>query len=192
MKHYLLAVLFCIPLLITAQNLKVSKLVFDSHTTGLHKIYAETPATEIIIEVQNDSIWRSVYQKGKQIGDFFRVTSVDKKLYYHAKINKKLMYRTYDLALHPTKCETKIDSSDTKEILGFKCYKINMLVESGEGEEMEVTSYEMYATSEIKLPLHALVNVNHDLQDYFPLEMTVQSFMFDAGKTFFKINGIEY
>lgn len=97
MKRYLFAILFCIPLLVTAQNLKVSKLVFDSHITESHKIYAETPATEIIIEVQNDSIWRSVYEKGKQIGDFLRVTSGDKKLYYHAKIDKKLMYRTYDL-----------------------------------------------------------------------------------------------
>lgn len=67
-----------------------------------------------------------------------------------------------------------------------------MLVESGAGEEMEVTSYEMYATSEIQLPLHALVNVNHDRKDYFPLEMTVQSFMFDAGKTIIKIKHIEY
>jgi hypothetical protein len=180
---------FCINVFGQQTKNSVTEIVFD-HSFKRGNIDFAKPTT-IHIDVKNDTIWRYVKQDDKQIGDFYRIEKSG-KIYYHAKIDKRIIYREYDLFNSKDKHSVSENQNDTKVISGYLCHKVHIESKQIDDEEMGfITLYDMYVTKEINLPVHSLLNIGENLKDYFPLEITITTLAFDAPKEFFKVKFIK-
>ncbi len=118
---------------------------------------------EIVLEVSKDTIWRSTILNGQMIGNYERIDTSG-TIHYHSKFNRQLEDRTYNLFKNIKKGEITINKNDTKQILGFNCYKIIISTKEEIDEEfpfdMGDKVHEMYVTDLIKLPPHSIVYIN--------------------------------
>ncbi len=76
-------------------------------------------------------------------------------LFYHS-----LKGRTYEMS---------INTRDTRDILGFKCFKVNV-IKTQLASNIK-TTYEMYVTKDILFPPSVVCNWNYNLTDYCALEI---------------------
>lgn len=76
-------------------------------------------------------------------------------LFYHS-----LKGRTYEMS---------IDTRNTRDILGFKCFKVNVV--KTESASNIKTTYEMYVTEDILFPPSVVCNWSYNLIDYCALEI---------------------
>lgn len=169
---------------------KISKIVFENYTKIRNILVADT--TTINIEIANDTIWRYTKQAEKQIGDYYRIEKSNGKLYSHAQIDKNLFYREDDLFNSEDQYQIKEQPDEKKMILGFLCYKviIERSVYDKDAGVTEKTSYEMYVTKNIDLPIHALLNTTKLFDNFFPLEIYATEFR--SGSTeYYKAKYIE-
>ncbi len=186
----IIVLFFSVNVLGQNDKLTVKKIVFEHYFKRGNKDISKP--TTIHIDVINDSIWRYVKEDDKQIGDYYRIDTSG-KMYYHAKINKKIIYREYDLFNSNDKYLITEKLNETKLISGYLCHKV--LIERQEfdenGEKEFISNYEMYVTKDINLPVHALLNISENLKNYFPLEIRVTTFAFDIPQEFYKVKYIE-
>ena len=157
----------------------------ETDSTGLEKIKVksladlirETPKTKIYIEYKNDSIWRYTTQRDVIIGDIFTLTKNNGNLDYRPKFDKKKIYRTFDLFAEGDKYIVEIDKSKRKKILKYNCYYVK--ITKIENEDIEFygqnTMYEMFVTESVKLPVHSLINVTKNFNEFFPLEVKISN-----------------
>ena len=70
-------------------------------------------------------------------------------------------------------CKLSIDKSKTKSILGYKCYyaKAEEICSKTDSKDTLSTTYEMYVTDKIHLPLYAILENECKHPGYFPLEV---------------------
>jgi hypothetical protein len=133
----------------------------------------QTPDTEIHVEVQNDSIWRYTMQDGSMIGDYLMIQKNNGVLNYYDK-SKSLNYRKYDLFEKNREYEIVEDRNDTKEIKGFVCYKLILILKEPESD-LGNTIYNMYVSDKINLPIHSVLNVPVLVPNTFPMEIKIDS-----------------
>lgn len=126
---------------------------------------------EIIVEVQNDSIWRHSEQNGNIIGDFILLQKNQGILNYYDK-SKSVNYMEFDLFEFNDSYEVIEDRSSKKIINGFNCYKLTLIRKNSQ-TDLGNTKYDMYVTNEIDLPIHSVINLTKLVQNTFPLEISV-------------------
>ena len=61
------------------------------------RIMQDKSETEIHINLHQDTIWRYTVEEGRIKGDLLRIDREQGILYYHAKIDKSVMYKEYHL-----------------------------------------------------------------------------------------------
>ncbi|MCH3880938.1 MULTISPECIES: hypothetical protein [Tenacibaculum] len=132
---------------------------------------AQSPETEIYVEVENDSIWRSTKLDGKMIGDYFMIQKNSGILNYYDK-SKSVNYRKYDLFSQNYEYQITENKKDRKEINGFDCFKLK-LVKIDKESDLGDTIYEMYVTEQIDLPIHSVINLTKLVPNTFPMEIKV-------------------
>lgn len=138
-------------------------------------LWSETPATKLILEIVNDSIWRHIRQDGIMIGDYTMILKSNSGIIHYYNKSKQFNYRNYDLFENRMeyKFEMNINRNDRKIILGYDCYKL-ILVRRDNDISMGNTTYEMYVTDKIDLPAHS-VAFGIDLQPGLsPLEVSIK------------------
>ncbi|MEE9432154.1 MAG: hypothetical protein V3V16_13980 [Melioribacteraceae bacterium] len=148
---------------------KFKKMMSDFHRKSL----MESPPSETVIEIINDSIWRHERQNGKIIGDYYLIKKEDAFLYYYNK-SRSINYKKYDLLEAKDNYKIIRNESDRKFIKGFNCFRMTLIKEIktlGLGN----TIYDMYVTKEIDLPAHSVLNLSKLIPGYFPLEIKIRS-----------------
>lgn len=145
-------------------------------------VIVATPNIETVIEISKDTIWKYNKQNGKMIGDFQRLAFHENKIYYHAKIDKKLMYSSVDLVNRISKINIEKFPNDRKTILGYDCFKIILTEELNEESGFNfmgtpnINTYEMYVTENVKVPISAIfISLNGNNFEFFPLLGYVKS-----------------
>lgn len=139
-------------------------------------VMVSTPNNETVIEISKDTIWKYNKQNGKMIGDFQRLAFHENKIYYHAKIDKKWMYRSVDLNNEVSKINVEKFPNDRKIIFGYDCYKVIFTEEINDEFGMnfmgmpEINTYELFVTEDIKIPISAIfLSLKGNKFDFFPL-----------------------
>ena len=135
------------------------------------ELLTKSPPIEIIVEVQNDSIWRHSEQSGNMIGDFILLQKNKGILNYYDK-SKSVKYREFDLFAFNDSYEVIEDRSSKKIINGFYCYKLTLIKKNSQSD-LGNTKYSMYVTNEIDLPIHSVINLTKLVPNTFPLEISV-------------------
>jgi len=150
---------------------------------------AQTPETEIYVEVQKDSIWRYTKQNGAMIGDYFMIQKNSGILNYYDK-SKSVNYRKYDLFSQNQEYEIIENKKDRKEINGFDCFKLK-LVKIDKESDLGNTIYEMYVTDQIDLPIHSVINLTKLVPNTFPMEIKVSEEKLSGMAELYELIGIE-
>jgi hypothetical protein len=128
----------------------------------------------IVIETSGDTIYKYNYNDGEIAKDYQRIAP-DGKVYIYHKTDRNAPFDTTDYANKGTYA-ISYEPSDTKNIMGYLCYKVNVLEKGLEDRTtfslflMGDMIYEMYITPSIKLPLHAVSFYSKEFQG-FPLEI---------------------
>lgn len=137
----------------------------------MEELFTRSPQTEIIVEVQNDSIWRHTRQDGTMIGDFLLLQKNSGVLNYYDK-TKSVNYRKFDLLALQDSYDVIEDRNNTKLIKGFICHKL-ILIRKNSQSDLGDTMYSMYVTNQIDLPIHSVTNLSKLIPHTFPLEISV-------------------
>jgi len=145
-------------------NLKLKEL-------QMVELLTQPPPLEIIIEVQNDSIWRHTKQNGNMIGDFILLQKSNGAANYYDK-SKTVNYSELDLFVHNDSYQVIEDRNSKKIINGFNCYKLTLIRKNSQ-TDFGNTIYAMYVTNEIDLPIHSVINLTKLVPNTFPLEISV-------------------
>ena len=162
---------------------------------SMTEMFKATPETEIHIELNQDTIWRYKTEYGKIIGDLFRIDREKGILYYHAKIDKSIMYKQFNLFEIGGEYSIEEYPNDKKEILGYGCHKVTIRKKERAEDDFPMrigdTIYEMYVTKEIDLPVHALLNFTKNFSDFFPLEVRTWEENLTGNQEVYEIKEIE-
>lgn len=165
---------------------KLTKIIFENYTE-IHPVNSKSnlefrmadfivngiPATELIIEINKDTVWKYTKENGKIIGDYQRIDKENGIIYWHAKRDKSILYKNFNLFALKNDYIIQEFPDSIKSILGYNCFKVRMeRIEKDTSEHSSGnTIYEMYVTKKIKLPVHVLINIGYNIPKYFPLEV---------------------
>lgn len=136
----------------------------------------ESKKKEIVISYNRDTIWQATLIDDVMIGDFKRINS-NGMVFLHPKNYKNIVYDSlnYFQGYGSRKYILTENKLDTKEILGYECYKVVFkLIEDVKDEQsfdLGLTIYEMYVTDKINLPIHSLIFFSKNFKGIFPLEV---------------------
>ena len=157
----------------------------ETDSTGIEKINVksladlirETPKTKIFIEFKNDSIWRYTTERDIIIGDVFTLTKNNGNLDYRPKFERTKIYRTFDLFAQGDEYVVEMDKSKRKKILNYNCYYVKLTKIENENVEFygQNTIYEMFVTESVKLPIHSVINITKNFNEFFPLEIKISN-----------------
>lgn len=144
---------------------------------SLADLIRETPKTKIYIEFKKDSIWRYTTERDVIIGDVFTLTKNSGNLDYRPKFERNKIYRTFNLFAQEDKYIVEIDKSKRKKILNHNCYYVKLTKIENENVEFygQNTIHEMFVTDSVKLPVHAVINITKNFNDFFPLEIKISN-----------------
>lgn len=152
--------------------------------------------SEVIIDVQQDTIWRYTKQNGKFVGYSEKLQKYDGVLRFYSTSNKSIEAIHYvNLFKDIIGYNIEIDKKQRKNILGYNCFKVIIVIKE---EDLELegffgdTIWEMYVSDKINLPVHALQNFSKLLPNFFPLELSVYSSNMKDLKEIYKAVNIEY
>ena len=154
---------------------------------SLADLIRETPKTKIYVEFKKDSIWRHTTERDIIIGDIFTLTKNNGNLDYRPKFEKNKIYRTFDLFAQSDKYLVEIDKSKRKKILNYDCYFVKLTKVKNENIEFNKrnTIYEMFVTENIKLPVHSVINITKNFNEFFPLEIKISNDRFNGAFEFY-------
>lgn len=162
-------------LLVSAEGEKsINELVKNNNAARMFiEQIKNTPKTKIFVDVQRDTIWRYTTENEKVIGDIFSLSKSNGNLNYHPQKQISLIYRTF--RLFPSNDEYIVEKEITnkKQILGFDCYYVKITKLDNAASDTGNTIYEMYVTDKINLPVHALINITKNFDEFFPLEIKI-------------------
>jgi hypothetical protein len=185
-KNNLLLIAFLIFSFSNAQK-NASQFVFEHYLVNGNP---EIGKTEIHIEVVNDTVWKYTTFGGKQIGDFIRLEKGNLKLYFHYAKNT-VSYKTADQARDGDKYTVEEYPEDTKNILGYQCYRVKIRNDFKIQDSSFSTSYDMYVTKEIDLPWLSLIYITKEFSGFFPLEVTKVEGGWKETKEIYKVVSIK-
>ncbi|MBK7467704.1 MAG: hypothetical protein IPJ43_13380 [Saprospiraceae bacterium] len=142
-------------------------------TQILNKNIQETAKypNEITLEITKDGWFKQRFIKNKHTDchkHFFKNDSV-----YVYDSNKVYIIHKFKLAPSNCLCKINIDKSKTKNIHGYKCFyvKAEEICGKTNSKVTLTTTYEMYLTDKIHIPMHAILENDCKLPGYFPLEI---------------------
>lgn len=155
-----------------------NSIVMDSagvKSFAIWDAFKEQQKTKIHIEFKNDTIWRYTTQNDTIIGDIFSLSKNNGILNFHPKKEKNKVYSSFDLFSKSEKYIVEKDIKNKKNILNYDCYYVKLTkIENDTGEfSSGNTIYEMYVTEKINLPVHAVINLTKNFNDFFPLEIKI-------------------
>ena len=136
-------------------------------------LFSNSSATEIHLEIKNDSIWRNTVLNGKLHSDYILLEKDNGVLKYFDK-SKSINYKTVDLFVEKSVFLATEDRKDRKKIRGFDCHKLTF-ISTEHDSNFGNTVYEMYVTEEIDLPVHAILNFGKFVPKSFPLQVRIWS-----------------
>ena len=135
----------------------------------MNEFIKNTPESKIILEIENDSIWRYQVEKEIMIGDYIMIEKGKGVLNYYSK-DKSTNYRKYDLFENQIDIEKLENKEDKKIINGLDAFKIKLIIKQP-FSDLGNTIYEMYVTDKLNLPAHSYLNLPKYYQNLFPLEV---------------------
>lgn len=157
----------------------------------------ESAESETHIELKQDTIWRYKIIDGKIRGDLLRLDVENGILYYHAKIDRSIMYKSVDLFRKEIEYILQEYPDDKKSINGYLCYKVVLRVKENQdiasefGIDFGDTIHEMYVTQEIDLPANIVMNFAQPFSNFFPLEIRTWEENFKGNEAITIIKEIE-
>lgn len=161
----------------------------------IESAFMKTYKIESHIELKDDAIWRYTTHDGEIYGDFIQVDKAGNCIYYD-KTDKSIINRKFNLFDKPKKFKLDEFPNDKKMIFGYNCHKvkITLMEQFKEAKTIDFgnTIYEMYVTSEINLPVHAVIDLSINLANYFPLEIRTWSTKLSNSQEVYELLNIEY
>jgi hypothetical protein len=152
------------------------------------------PKTQLIIDVEKDTIWRYKKENEEPVGEIEKLIKHNGLLsYYSLRDKSKESAKSIDLFKLKVNYKIEIDKKQRKKILGYDCYKV-IIVSKEENKlnnDFGNSIYEMYVSDKINLPTHALYNFAKLLPNCFPLELTITSSNIKGLKEVYKAVSIE-
>lgn len=126
---------------------------------------------EIEIEITKDGWTKQRFINNKHSYCFKHFIENDSVIVYDS--NRVDFITSYKKTADNCFCKLSIDKSKTKSILGYKCYyaKAEEICSKTYSKDTLSTTYEMYVTDKIHLPLHAILENECKHPGYFPLEV---------------------
>jgi hypothetical protein len=153
------------------------------------------PKTQLIIDIDKDTIWRYKKENGEVVGEIEKLIKYNGLLSFYSRLDRsKESSKSIDLFKIKVDYKINIDKKQRKKILGYDCYKV-MIVSKEENEmnnDFGDSIYEMYVSDRINLPIHALYNFTKLLPNCFPLELTITSSNMKGLKEIYKAVSIEH
>lgn len=156
---------------------------------NIKKSLLESPTEQVIIEIINDTIWRHTKRKEKMIGDYFMIQKKSGILNYYNK-SKSVNHKKYDLFSQKYEYEISENRKDRKEIKGYDCFKLT-IIKFNKESDLGNTTYEMYVTNKINLPIHTVINLTKLVPNTFPMEIKISEEKLSGMTEFYKLIKIE-
>lgn len=159
--------------LFEGKNQSQDSVLFESVFQMLWKeIYPER-VPKLVVEIQDDSIWRFKEFEDGQIMDMELVFAKDGRLIRFDPF-RTTPQGTYDQFNFSTEKATMTMFSDQrKQILSYDCFLVTIDVQDSSAPEWSY-SLKLYVTDEISLPLHAAIRAWEFHENLFPLEFSIE------------------
>jgi hypothetical protein len=147
-----------------------AKMKFSQNFNMQTKEAAKWP-NEIEIEITKDGWTKQRYLNNKHSYCFKHFIENDSVIVYDS--SRVDVITSYKKTADNCLCKLSIDKSKTKSILGYKCYyaKAEEICSRTDSKKNLSTTYEMYGTEMIHLPLYAILENECKHPGYFPLEV---------------------